>query len=108
MDRDALEKLIAAVDAGDPNRNDGTLYRLFGDDWVYAWDVIDRDDLNAAKALHEALLPGWGWLIGDGGSATVLPPDNIRAMGVIGPTARVISNPARAWLLAILKAKLAE
>ena len=65
--------------------------------------------LDAAKRLHDALLPGWGWMVGDKGTATVIPPERLFAeTGVIGPTCRVDGNPARAWLLAILRAVQAK
>jgi hypothetical protein len=62
---------------------------------------------DAAKALHEAVLPGWdvlnigqddcyGWIVGvkkiDGGAGVWW--------------GRNWNNPARAWLLAILRAKI--
>ena len=53
--------------------------------------------LDAAKALHDALLPGWGWAISADG-ASVYGDD---------PKVYDVDNahiPARAWLLAILKA----
>ena len=95
----ALDDLIAAVEAGtflandalSPRANESIAYRAFS------------GDLNAAKALHEALLPGWmpviqmltdgNWLV------EMWPPDN-------GPCEISVENadPARAWLIAILKA----
>ena len=104
-----LDKLIGAVERGEPNRNDGTLFRLFGDDWVHAWDVIDRGSLDAAKALHDALLPGWrlridqSEIIGDPGlfAACVWPADATKRESVFRP-AGTHGDPARAWLIAIL------
>lgn len=97
-----LDKLIEAVERGEPNRNAGTLFRLFGDDWVPAWDVIDRGSLDAALALHKALLPGWSvTLENDDGNihAAVWPRGEIgKQHGAEGPT------PALALLLAILRA----
>ncbi len=60
--------------------------------------------LDAAKALHEALLPGWGWSVSDTGDVTLWPPglideQNAGAVEVSGEMA-----PARAWLLVILDA----
>lgn len=60
--------------------------------------------LDAAKALHEALLPEWGWTLDAGDGAYV---ENRGDFGDI-ITADVPGNPARAWLLAILRAKVAE
>lgn len=52
-------------------------------------------DLNAAKALHEALLPGWQYHLSDG-SASV--------EGTAWETYAQSETTARAWLLAILRA----
>ena len=66
-----------------------------------------RGDLNAAKALHEALLPGWmpdmqmltdgNWLV------QMWSPDG-------GPCVISVENAifARAWLLSILRAHAQE
>ncbi|MDK8874356.1 hypothetical protein [Paracoccus sp. SSJ] len=91
-----LDKLIGAVERGEPNRNDGTLFRLFGDDWVHAWDVIDRGSLDAAMALHEALLPGVNYTIQNAGACYV--------HSHAGEFPGWAPTPARAWLIAILKA----
>ena len=73
-----LDRLIASVAAGD----DAYIYRYEYDgvaiDHKHAGNVRAAyfGGLDAAKALHDALLPGWWWV----------KPD------------------ARAWLLAILRA----
>lgn len=102
-----LDKLIEAVERGEPNSNDGTLFRLFGDDWVHAWDVIDRGSLDAALALHKALLPGWGAKI-----EMQTPVDVQISYAWVGPREEMLFRqhassmhcPARALLLAILRA----
>ena len=70
-----------------------------------------RGSIDAAKALHEAVLPGWAWTINDSGEQTMWPPNEIAdeewcADGIlsVGPE----NNPARAWLLAILRALIAK
>ena len=61
--------------------------------------------LDAAIALHEAVLPGWRWLVERNGNASIYPPDEnlTKAIDVDGA-----DNPARAWLLAILEALIAQ
>ena len=56
--------------------------------------------LDAALRLHEALLPGWAAAVNTNGMAQVIgpAPDWSRHTGC------ATDNPARAWLLAILKA----
>lgn len=108
---DDLRKLIEAVEAGEGNKNDGNLYRLFGDNWVHAWDVIDRGSVDAAIALCEALLPGWIVHLAFGGQSS--------AHAHVFVPRRYDSDPAktasashdhvsRALLLAVLRAKLME
>jgi|GEM_PF-1985014 len=64
--------------------------------------------LDAAKALHEAVLPGWHWAIEDDEQAEVyMPPvrdEDGRFKAGPGATSNWIGDPARAWLLAILEA----
>lgn len=99
----ALNALIDAVERGGPNKNDGTLYLLFGDDWVHAWDVIGWGSLDAAKALHDALLPDQLWEITPLGNVYIRDIEYNQLS-----RAFVTSNPARAWLIAILKAYRAQ
>ena len=62
-----------------------------------------QGSLDAAKALHEAVLPGWEWNLG---------PSNAKVNPYNGSPLKSWSgradNPARAWLLAILEALIAE
>lgn len=61
--------------------------------------AYDREDLNAAKALHEALLPGWEWILGPS-NAKIYPYSGSPLKSWSG----MADNPARAWLLATLRA----
>jgi len=69
-----------------------------------AWEAY-RGSLDAAKALHEAVLPGWGWHIrqdekdGSCHAHTLYPNYRVSPGGVC-----LEGDPARAWLLAILEA----
>ena len=60
-----------------------------------------KGSLDAAKALHDAVLPGWRWEGGSGGLFDVWddPAEPYKGSSDI---------PARAWLLAILRALIAE
>jgi hypothetical protein len=64
--------------------------------------------LDAAKALHETVLPGWAWavktLATDACQVWLDSAYGLRRIGYIG-TAK---DPARAWLLAILEALIAQ
>ena len=58
--------------------------------------------LDAAKALHDAVLPEWGWLLGSENEASVFYGENGKRFDATS------DNPARAWLLAILEALIAQ
>ena len=56
-----------------------------------------RKIVTAAKALHEAILPGWQRQISES-NAKVYERPNIAFFG------EAVDNDARAWLIAILRA----
>jgi hypothetical protein len=99
---DALKELAAKVKAGtiSSHANDLHLTRsAVGDEW-YSCGLAYTGSLDAAKALHEAVLPRCKWGVGDVWSGVYWdgyylhePSDD---------------NPARAWLLAILRALIAR
>lgn len=111
---DALDRLIAAVKAGE---FDGQpfKYNAFAKAWEAAFGAYTEPNftgpeaayhgsLDAALALHNALFPGWGWLL-SASNAKVSPyNDTEDVAGSYG----MADNPARAWLLAILKAYRAQ
>lgn len=55
--------------------------------------------LDAAKALHEEVLPGWAWTAQAEGFCYVYSEQ--------GEHSGIANNPARSWLIAILKALIA-
>ena len=69
---------------------------LHGDVWADLCAAYEGS-LDAAKLLHEAVLPGWDWCIMPDGASVYSPHDN-------SPTDGDSPCPARAWLLAILRA----
>ena len=95
-----LDKLIAAVEAGTflmdvfpDGRTERIAYEAFG------------GSLDAALRLHEALLPGSGWVLDTteaGTDAHVYPRLGNEVFSGDAIT------PARAWLLAILRALQAQ
>ena len=92
--KQALAELIAKVEAGNAT-NDGAMFRAFGDSWIICFDAF-HGSLDAAKALHDAVLP----------KATFKMQRGRDAFGVsVGHMPVCLANcPARAWLLAILHA----
>lgn len=104
-----LDRLIEAVEAGDRDSFLAIMRAMAEkllDDGGRYWSVYDTKkafdgSLDAAKRLHDALLPGWVWNVVDS-ETTVWPaypgdPKNYQDGYSEG-------NPARAWLLAILRA----
>ena len=104
---DALHDLLAKVKAG-------------GD--VYDFGVVGGPtlrgyaegacvgSLDAAKKLHEAVLPGWSYMVGVKGAAVSVPDAHDGSIGVVaGQTgfSGVSDGSARAWLIAILEALIA-
>ena len=120
----ALDALIAAVEAGEP-----VLAPLpdwwHPDNWRHMVNA-HYGSLDAALALHNALLPGWWWQIGSccvSDDAKVCPDFNNPVNGaalekqfhpsidwasMFDIDQRPPGNPARAWLLATIKAYRAQ
>lgn len=114
-----LDELIEAVESGDWKPSDrrrdhrywesdldNQMLRVFGT-VVYSINVWKsyNGSLDAAKALHDELLPGWGFCIYNNNNFE-LPtvflnnPDKDTTKEVDSES----SSPSRAWLIAILKA----
>ena len=95
--KQALTELIEKVEAGDrsaslrdtPLKGNGGLY-----------EGALNGSLDAAKALHDAVLPGWIGYADTTGFAWLYEDENESQT----QSALIPSNPARAWLLAILRA----
>lgn len=119
---DALERLIEAVEAGEFTLNGDPsipahLGQLIDDalgDKADLWaDLVGADagSMDDARTLHEVLLPGWTACVGqnahhgDWNAFVRLAQDGAITREHWGGTD---DNPARAWLLAILRAKLTD
>lgn len=109
MDRDALRELLAKVEAGSNLLViDGFAAQAFPPENAYGkctFHLVGKafsGSLDAAKALHDAVLPGWEWRGRDDGRWWVWRTASDLQVG------EADGNPARAWLIAILKALIAE
>ena len=97
---EALIELRDKVKAGiDPNEIAAAMPCQRTTDLTYG---AFRGSLDAAKALHEAVLPGWGAAMEAHGWAIVRHPTK-RFFDCQATS----ETPARAWLLAILEALIA-
>lgn len=99
----ALDKLIAAVENGQFTYHD--VHNTWPSDVWPSMEFAYEGSLDAAKALHEALLPKHGYEVSgfaDGGPfyASVWPTGHRLEKQILQRSI----NPARAWLIAILKA----
>lgn len=106
---DALKALLAKVKAGGDLEDMYEVPAALGvegqsDMFIAAY----RGSMDAALALKDAVLPGWSWVKPDGpemGTMRVFGPDN----GDYYPSAvGKHEDPARALLIAILEALIAE
>jgi hypothetical protein len=102
--KDALTELLAKVKAGsEPNTDDVWDSFVESNSFVLSFCLkvlpAYNGSLDAAKALHEAVLPDHRARIDVGKKyrAWIITPDNEK-FDAYSP------NPARAWLIAILKA----
>lgn len=99
---DALDKLIEAVEAG--THAEDIHWRVYAAAvGVDLWDKAKsaaNGSLDAAHALHKAVLPEWDWDVNNWSGAGVHPPKGVEGDWVFGNA----DTPARAWLLAILRA----
>lgn len=97
-----IDNLIESVEAGQI-RHDADMKYLGG----YSQNRLGlnayRGSLDAAKALHEELLPGWMFGVTNDG-AFVMPAGGDDTSQFTG----ALENPARAWLAAMLKAYRAQ
>lgn len=110
MNIDAMRALLAAVEAGGGPADD--LPAILRQDVVRSW----HGDMNAALALHGALLPGWryslvpdeNWPSGsDAMRAVTWPRDVTLKASVFRPIGRA-PTPARALLIATLRGVIAK
>jgi hypothetical protein len=104
IDKEELRKLIEAIQSGSIERHDLDAFipALGLNIACNRAHAAYNGFLDAAKGFHEELLPEWDWGVGfDKGEATAGVALNASDGGFIEGRA---NNPARAWLIAILKA----
>jgi hypothetical protein len=101
---EALRALLAKVEAGKVSA--APWGDVLGVEQGHnAWRAYHHGSLDAAKALHEAVLPGWQL-------DRLMQGDDRWEAQVGNPNADweegTDASPARAWLIAILKALIAQ
>lgn len=120
MDLQALKELHAAVKAGT-----ATQYSIFMEAHVKTeWQALEQEfrheawkahngDLNAARALHDALLPDMGWeILWVAKYPNLMNSNNGHQYRASVGWGRswygTNDDPARAWLIATLSALIAQ
>ena len=102
MELKALKELAVKVEAGiEPEW--GEVDDLMRNQWSRVVNAYNGS-LDAADALHEAVLPDYDFNLAKWG-CHVFPAKND---GEQYASTGINDNPARAWLLAIIRAKIAE
>ena len=110
----ALQDLLDAAMAGDLTHVSGDdIYKAFGSHRQALFIGAYNGSLDAAKALHDAVLPDEGWEVYRTSKYPGMIPGSSQhefaAKVGWGTTHRgEANNPARAWLCVILKALIAE
>ena len=104
---EALQELLVKVKAGKLQRFAPEFERAFYPIRNNMTDVYQSNDaftgsMDAALSLFEAVLPGWDWCLSSNG-CDVWPEDNPSALLLC-----IHSNPARAMLIATIKALIAK
>jgi len=105
-----LTNLIALRDAvkdGMATRTDveNLAYGIWQDDRMLDAGAASQGDMNAALAFHEAVLPGWAWVIESANAAEIWP------LGKLTNAIRKFSDgrcPAVALFLADMAAMIAK
>lgn len=95
----SIRELREAVEAGTLKPTD--LVILEPEAHAQAWEAYKKGSLDAAKRLHDALLPEWAW-----GTGTYLVGPSTAKVWQSSANGHVAvdADPARAWLIAILRA----
>lgn len=106
---DALRGLLAKVKADNCDFDWGFAAspsrKSLPTEWHNAMNAY-LGSLDAAKALHDAVLPGWAWTASEVGADVIRDEDS--GDPFVAPYSGDCDLPARAWLIAILKALISE
>lgn len=101
----SLRNLIEAVEAG---RDHSEKWHPALGEHGFTGMMAFHGSLDAAKRLHDALVPEYGYGIGGWGARVWLYSDRSHWDGSNRQEVEMADTPARAWLLAILRAMEAE
>jgi len=102
------EALLAKVEAGEQPPTSGFIEEPMGKNTWGRSQLAFDGDLNAAKSLHEAVLLGWDYVI-TSDTVDIWKPSISGMLCELGlRQGKSSASPARAWLIAILKALISE
>ena len=114
--KEELEAMLVKVEAGEWDAKLATKalpesYISDEHEWISPYEKAScayNGSLDAARALHEAVLPGWDWSVGKSSTYVVKEGFGSFGFGEFLFDEQLSMSPARAWLIAILKALIAE
>lgn len=106
-DKKKLIELRDKVKAGEDFKMGEIPDSLQSDDWGMTFAAAYNGSLDASRALHDAVLPGYGWAVTDR-SARIWVINSGFSVAATAPVPVTYNNPARAWLIAILEALISE
>jgi hypothetical protein len=104
----ALQELLAKVEAGSKQWTANELWEALKCHKQKQFNAAFHGSLDAAKALHKAVL--LGYYVDEMGNNSKSMGWSVRIVNTEGDYQSGIggSNPARAWLIAIIKALIAQ
>lgn len=108
---EALKELAAKVEAGVDQWSANQVNVAMGGVHVRKFYEAFHGSLDAAKSLHEAVIPNEGWhveWVAKYPSLAFKPAAMRASVGWASQHVAYATTPARAWLLAILRALIAQ
>ena len=116
--KQALEALLAKVEAGVLPEAVFHGSSVIRGHWAYTMEftadqrtkifLAYNGSLDAALALHEAVLPGWEYVITSDTVDVWMPSNSGMLCDLSVCQGEIPDKPARAWLIAILRALIAQ
>ena len=105
--KEALQALLDKIVAFKPDNPhsfqhlpDSDYKAAFGSHWEHAARA-NRHDMNAARSLHEAVLPGEPWMLWRN-------PDDEYGCNIADFDTGYAADPAVAWLIALITGEIAR
>lgn len=102
--KEALQELLDKIESGDDDIKFGEFDTCFSRN-AFSASIAHNGSLDAAKSLHDAVFPYADWSLCSDSHCVIT--DQIFPFSVMG-VGQSPMKPARAWLIAIIKALIAQ